>query len=98
MIAAHDETVAALLAERAGGASVTTEVLDLDGLRVYVITPDGLADDARWVFLDLHGGGFIYGGGDSCRAMGISSASRVGTRVDCQLPHASRSPVPGGAR
>jgi len=89
MIAAYDETVAALLAERARGASVTTEVLDIDGLGVYVITPDGLADDDRRVFLDIHGGAFIYGRGDSCRAMGISSASRVGARVwavDYRMP------------
>ena len=89
MIAAYDKTVAALLAERARSASVTTESLDLGDFGVYVISPAGLTDDDRRVYLDIHGGAFIYGRGDSCRAMGISSVSRVGARVwavDYRMP------------
>jgi acetyl esterase/lipase len=89
MIAAYDKTVAALLAERARSAPVTTEALDLGDFGVHVITPVGLADDDRRVYLDIHGGAFIYGRGDSCRAMGISSASRVDARVwavDYRMP------------
>ncbi len=89
MIAAYDETVAALLAARTQHADVSTKSLDLGEFCVYEITPNDLPDDDRRVYLDIHGGAFIYGRGDSCRTMGINSATRVGARVwavDYRMP------------
>ncbi len=89
MIASYDETVAALLAARAQNAQVSTESLDLGEFAVHVITPNDLADDDPRVYLDIHGGAFIYGRGESCRTMGINSATRVGARVwavDYRMP------------
>ena len=89
MIAEHDEAIAALMADRTADAPVTSQERDVDGVHVYEIVPDGLAADDRRVYLDIHGGEFIYGAGESCRAMAIGAAKRVGARVwsvDYRMP------------
>ena len=89
MIAVHDGAIAAMLAGRAA-ASVTTARRDLGGGgRVYEITPDGLDDDDDRVYLDIHGGGFIWGGGKLCAAMAAGTAIRMAARVwavDYRMP------------
>ena len=64
MIAAHDGAIAAMMAGRAAAAPVTVRHRDLAGGRVYEITPAGLDDGDERVDLDIHGGGFIWGGGE----------------------------------
>jgi epsilon-lactone hydrolase len=89
MIAAYDETVAAILGDRVATAAVKTEERDVGGVRVYDIAPVGTADDDERVYLDIHGGAFIHGAGDSCRSMGIGTATRVDARVwavDYRMP------------
>ena len=59
--------------------------------------PDGLGADDRRLYLDIHGGEFIYGAGESCRAMAIGAAKRVGARVwsvDYRMP--PDHPYPAG--
>ena len=89
MIRDHDETIAALMAERAADAPVTIEERDVGGVRVYDITPDDLEKGDRRVFLDIHGGEFIFGAGEVCRAMAVGTTNRVGARVwavDYRMP------------
>jgi acetyl esterase/lipase len=90
MIAAHDGAIAAMMAGRPAGAPVTTESRDLaSGGRVYEITPDGLDPDDDRVYLDIHGGGFIWGGGQLCATMAAGVALRMGARVwtvDYRMP------------
>ncbi|MGD0747236.1 MAG: alpha/beta hydrolase [Acidimicrobiales bacterium] len=89
MIAAYEETVGAILGDRVSNAPVETDERDFGDFVAYMITPIGLADDDRRVYLDIHGGGFINGAGESCRAMGIGTALRVGARVwtpDYRMP------------
>jgi acetyl esterase/lipase len=88
MIAAHDGAIAAMMAGRAG-APVTVRPRDLGSCRVHEITPDGLDDADDRVYLDIHGGGFIWGGGDLCATMATGTAIRMATRVwavDYRMP------------
>jgi acetyl esterase/lipase len=88
MIAAHDGAIAAMMAGRAA-APVTVTSRDLAGGRVYEITPDGLGDADDRVYLDIHGGGFIWGGGELCATMATGTALRMGARVwavDYRMP------------
>jgi acetyl esterase/lipase len=97
MIAEQDKAVGAILSARAADAPVTTQELDLGGVRIYDITPHGRAAGDDRVYLDLHGGAFIYGAGDTCRAMGAGTAQRVGQRVwavDYRMP--PDHPFPAG--
>ena len=97
MIAAYDETVSAILGDRTADAAVAIEERTVGGVRVYDITPDGLDDDDERVYLDIHGGAFIHGAGDSCRAMGIGTATRVNARVwavDYRMPPDHPFPTP----
>ena len=89
MIAAHDGAIAAMMAGRAG-AQVTVVNRDLaGGGRVYEITPAGLGDGDERVYLDIHGGGFIHGGGELCATMAAGTAVRMAARVwavDYRMP------------
>ncbi|MBL7487237.1 alpha/beta hydrolase [Frankia sp. AgB1.9] len=96
MIAARDAAIRPHLAARASRIVAEVEDINVDGVGVFVITPRGAPDDGR-VFLDLHGGGLIMGGGDCCRAMGISTADRVHARtwaVDYRMPPDYPYPTP----
>jgi acetyl esterase/lipase len=79
-----------MMAGRASSAPVTVRHRDLaaDG-RVYEITPDGLDDGDERVYLDIHGGGFIWGGGELCATMAVGTAIRMAARVwavDYRMP------------
>ncbi|MDT3440759.1 MULTISPECIES: alpha/beta hydrolase [unclassified Pseudofrankia] len=87
MIAGRDESLAAMVGSRPVDAAVTVEDADVDGVPVYVVTPSG-APDGR-VYLDVHGGALIVGGGAVCREMAVRTAARLGTRVwavDYRMP------------
>jgi epsilon-lactone hydrolase len=89
MIAAHDDAIATMMAGRAA-APVTVVKRDLPGgARGYEITPDGLDDGDERVYLDIHGGGFIWGGGELCATMAVGTALRMAARVwavDYRMP------------
>ncbi|MBY8861031.1 alpha/beta hydrolase [Nocardia sp. CA2R105] len=71
------------------GATAEVEQIAVGPARVYAITPDGIAPDDRRVYLEIHGGGFVQGGGEICRIRGIDNAYRVGVRswsVDYRMP------------
>jgi acetyl esterase/lipase len=74
-----------------------TEV-DIDGVHTYVLRPDNVADDAATpIYLDIHGGALIMGGGEVCCLMASSSA--LGRRmitwaVDYRMP--PKHPYPAG--
>ena len=60
-----------------------------DGVRIWVITPDDLDPDDTRVYFEPHGGAFIVGGGEVCRATGIMTARKLGLRVwsvDYRMP------------
>jgi epsilon-lactone hydrolase len=89
MIAAQDNMIASMVGGRDSSSSVEIEELDVAGVRVYEITPTDVGDDDRRVYLDIHGGGFIFGRGEACRATGMNTAIRMGVRVwavDYRMP------------
>jgi epsilon-lactone hydrolase len=100
MIAAHDAAIVAMLAGPPGASRasrVTVERRDLPGARVYEITPAGLDEGDDRVYLEIHGGGFIWGGGELCAAMASGTATRMGARVwavDYRMP--PDHPFPAG--
>jgi acetyl esterase/lipase len=88
LIAVGDEAMVVYLSQRASG-DVAAEEVGIEGVRVYALTPSDVAPDDRRVYLELHGGGFVMGGGEACRAMGSMMAARVGLHtwaVDYRMP------------
>lgn len=63
-------------------AGVTYEVKDIAGVRAYVVTPK--KTDARFsgrVFVHVHGGAFVFGGGDSILREAVWLADGLGVQV-----------------
>ncbi|MBL7496482.1 alpha/beta hydrolase [Frankia sp. CNm7] len=95
-IAQRNEALLAMMSGRPPAAGTEVDEIEADGVRVYVITPPGVPDDGR-VYLDIHGGALILGGGEVCRAMGTGTAARVGARtwaVDYRMPPDHPYPAP----
>jgi monoterpene epsilon-lactone hydrolase len=91
MIAETDEMVFTMLSQSGlmEPEGFQFDERDIDGVHVYVITPDDLDPDDARVHLDPHGGAFIVGGGELCRAVSIMTARRSGMRVwspDYRMP------------
>lgn len=90
-IATIDEMMLKMQAERGGIAPAGYEVgeIALDHTKVYTIEPPNLDPNDRRVYLDAHGGAFIVGGGELCKAGGIRTAARIGLHVwtvDYRMP------------
>lgn len=68
---------------QARAAHVVAEVDEIDacGARVFDVTPSTVAADDRGVFLDIHGGAFIVGFGECCRAEAVGLAGDLGVKV-----------------
>ena len=101
-IAAMDASSLTMLGSLAEGfvtdpsAADLTEI-DVDGVAVYVVTPNGLDPDDRRVFLDIHGGAWVLGGGKVCRTLAPGRAAAVGARVwavDYRMPPDHPHPTP----
>jgi acetyl esterase/lipase len=96
LIAGMDERGLAGLSMMAQYIQADVEEIDADGARVFVATPHGLADDDRAVYLDIHGGALLWGGGESCRAMALITAGMIGAKVwavDYRTPPDHRYPA-----
>ncbi|WP_245866045.1 alpha/beta hydrolase [Rhodococcoides kyotonense] len=68
-----------------------------EGVPVFVVTPPNTSIDDDRVFLDIHGGALIQGGGETCRLNGIATAGQVGARtwaVDYRMPPDHPYPAP----
>jgi epsilon-lactone hydrolase len=88
-VAAGDGMIAKLLAARPipDGCEITE--LGADNALGYEITPPGWNEDDRRVYLDMHGGALIMGGGIVCRTMATGLALMLNARVvtvDYRMP------------
>lgn len=89
LIAAMDEMGLAGLTMIGQHVEAEAQEVDAQGVRVFVVTPRDRAANDSAVYLDIHGGALLWGGGPSCRAMGIISAGMVGAKVwavDYRMP------------
>ena len=91
MIAFTDEMVLKMFDESGLSSPEGFEIDEIDagGVRTYVIAPTDLDPDDRRVYFEPHGGAFIVGGGEVCRATGTmtrgSSASTCGqSTIGCR--------------
>jgi acetyl esterase/lipase len=82
----------AYLLERFGSIEFPVHCQDTEiaGVHAYVIRAEGVDDDPSTpIYLDIHGGALIIGGGDACRYMGSGTAMFTGMiswAVDYRMP------------
>jgi monoterpene epsilon-lactone hydrolase len=67
----------------------TVERISVGDVSVFDITPEGVPEDSDVVYLDIHGGALLMGGGECCRAMATNASARMRRRtwsVDYRMP------------
>lgn len=97
MIATMDQIGEAGLHMMSQHVIAEIEEIEVDGVRIFVVTPEGLAADDASVYLDIHGGALLWGGGECCRAMGKITAAMMGAKVwavDYRMPPDHPYPTP----
>ena len=93
----RDDFVRSLVADRAASLPAVVEERRVGEFDVYIATPEGVADDDRRVYLDIHGGAWVLGGGELCRATTTNSAVQLRARtwgVDYRMPPDHPFPTP----
>lgn len=96
MIAETGELVQAMLGgDQTEGVQVAD--VEVEGVRIFTITPTEveLGDNRAW--LDIHGGALINGAGELCRVMATRTAANFGVRVwapDYRMPPDHPYPTP----
>lgn len=89
-IAATNEMLVAVLGAQAPQPEAALDELTVGEVPVYVLTPDGSADEPEPpVYFDIHGGALVMGGGDACVAMARKMAATVRMTtwsVDYRMP------------
>jgi acetyl esterase/lipase len=100
LIEASNAGVAAMFDMRTAGKNTTIEPSSVDGVPLFVLTPDGLGDGAEDIldatYLEIHGGAFTMGSGEACRAMTKLTAEQVQMKtwgVDYRTPPDHRYPA-----
>jgi acetyl esterase/lipase len=92
------EVIDAALVQRFAGLELPVKADDTEiaGVHTYVIRANDVADDPSTpIYLDIHGGALIAGGGDAARLMGSTGAMGTGMihwAVDYRMP--PRHPYP----
>jgi epsilon-lactone hydrolase len=74
---------------------VAVDDTEIAGVHTFVLRGRDVAPEASAIYLDIHGGGLISGGGDACRLMGSAGAMSTGMThwaVDYRMP--PRHPYP----
>ncbi len=96
-LAAQKASTVEDLEELAGQLRVTIEGGAIEGVPVYRVTPESPnPDHESHLFLHVHGGAYVFGGGDSAVSEAALVASRLGTSavsVDYRMPPAHPFPA-----
>jgi acetyl esterase/lipase len=96
MLAENEQATLAMLGgPHVEGADVSED--ELRGVRTFVGTPTAGPDQDRPVYLDIHGGALISGGGEMCRLTTARAAKRFRVNVfapDYRLPPEHPYPAP----
>ncbi|HWJ70022.1 MAG TPA: alpha/beta hydrolase [Sphingobium sp.] len=88
-IAASDALWAEAAAPMLAAAPASVETRTIAGVPCHDCTPTSRADADGVLYLFLHGGAFVFGGGAFARAQGAQSAAALGVRtvsVDYRMP------------
>jgi acetyl esterase/lipase len=96
-VAEADGFMRTMLPETPAGFTGSIEERTVGECTVYVATPDAVRADDRRVYLDIHGGAWILGGGDLCKRTGAMGAVQTGARtwaVDYRMPPDHPYPTP----
>ena len=96
-IAAADTMIMQMVGGGSIGVDVEVRELREGAALAYEIAPKGLSTADRRIYLDVHGGGLIMGGGEVCRAMAMRMVSMLEARVmavDYRMP--PDHPYPAG--
>ncbi len=98
LIAQTDELLVAVMGEQAERLHSSVESRSVGGVPVFVITPEGVDEgETQPIYLDIHGGSLIMGGGKACEVMGRRMASQVQMQtwsVDYRMPPDHPYPAP----
>jgi epsilon-lactone hydrolase len=90
MIKASDDGLIAILGPQVTDLPFTVEERVTAGVPMFVLTPDDLVHDAESpIYVNIHGGGLIMGGGEACRIMSLKTAEMTHMTtwsVDYRMP------------
>lgn len=96
-VAESDDFVRTMVGDPLGRFDGTIEERAIGSFPVYVLTPQGVTDDDRRVYFDIHGGAWVLGGGDLCKMTAATSSMQLGARVwtpDYRMPPDHPFPTP----
>ena len=69
----------AALGPQAIAVDVTASVTSVGGVPLHVVEPSSTSIvDGTPIYLEIHGGGLLFGGGEACRVMSVLAAERSG--------------------
>jgi epsilon-lactone hydrolase len=91
LIKETDELLVAVMGARVEHLRSSVESRSVGGVPVFVVTPDGVDEsrDTQPIYLDIHGGSLLMGGGKACEVMARRMAAQVQMQtwsVDYRMP------------
>jgi acetyl esterase/lipase len=88
-VEASDRMWEPIAAQMLASSRCSVETQKLAGVTTYLCTPETLSSESRNVYLYMHGGAFVFGGGSFAKATGATAADRLKLTtisVDYRMP------------
>ena len=91
LIKETDELLVAVMGEQVEHLHDSVAPRSVNGVPVFVVTPEGVGEggDTLPIYLDIHGGSLLMGGGKACEVMARRAAAQVQMQtwsVDYRMP------------